>query len=84
MTQKLLSLSTRKTFQPLDPVGDVDVKAFLRNEYENGILSVLSLTQKLSAQTVRRTTWSHTKSTWEAEKIRVNNAMAGSKKVMKQ
>lgn len=80
MTQKLQSLSTRKTFQPLEPVADIDVKSFLKNEYENGILSVIALNQKQSANNIRKTTWSHNKKVWQNEKNKIANAMLGSKK----
>lgn len=80
MTQKLQSLSTRKTFQPLEPVADIDVKSFLKNEYENGILSVIALNQKQSAQNIKRNTWSHNKKVWQTEKNRIANAMLGSKR----
>lgn len=79
MTEKLQSLSTRKTFQPLEPVADIDVKSFLKNEYENGILSVIALNQKQSAQNIRKTTWSHNKRVWETEKNKIANAMLESK-----
>ena len=79
MTEKLQSLSTRKTFQPLEPIADIDVKSFLKNEYENGILSVIALNQKQSAQNIRKTTWSHTKKVWQTEKNKIANAMLESK-----
>lgn len=79
MTEKLQSLSTRKTFQPLEPIADIDVKLFLKNEYENGILSVIALNQKQSAQNIRKTTWSHTKRIWQTEKNKIANAMLESK-----
>lgn len=41
ISQKLESLSARKTFEPLDPISDTDIQGFLKNEKENSILSVI-------------------------------------------
>lgn len=41
ISQKLNTLSTRKTFEPLDPIADTDITSFLRNEKENAILAVI-------------------------------------------
>lgn len=40
ISQKLDTLSSKKTFEPLDPISDTDIQSFLRNEKENAILSV--------------------------------------------
>lgn len=77
MTQKLQALSATKTFQPLEPVADIDVKSFLKNEYENGILSVITLNQKQSALNIRSTTWNHSKKVWLLEKNKITNSLLG-------
>lgn len=41
ISQKLETLSSRKTFEPLDPITDTDIQGFLKNEKENSILSVI-------------------------------------------
>lgn len=41
ISQKLETLSARKTFEPLDPISDTDIQGFLKNEKENSILSVI-------------------------------------------
>lgn len=41
ISQKLETLSSRKTFEPLDPISDTDIQGFLKNEKENSILSVI-------------------------------------------
>lgn len=46
ISQKLETLSVAKTFEPLEPVRDVDIQAFLRNERENAILSVIEESRK--------------------------------------
>lgn len=46
LSQKLESLSSRKTFEPLDPIADTDIQSFLKNERENAILSVIDEVHK--------------------------------------
>lgn len=46
ISQKLDSLSSKKTFEPLDPISDTDIQSFLRNEKENAILSVIEQVHK--------------------------------------
>lgn len=46
ISQKLNSLSTRRTFEPLDPIADTDIESFLRNEKENAILSIIEQVQR--------------------------------------
>ncbi|KAG8291311.1 Nucleoporin nup93 [Homalodisca vitripennis] len=46
LSQKLESLSTRKTFEPLDPVPDNDIHSYLKNEAENAILTLIETTHK--------------------------------------
>lgn len=41
LTQKLESLSARKSFEPLNPVADTDVEGYLKNERENAIIAVI-------------------------------------------
>lgn len=46
ISQKLETLSARKTFEPLDPIADTDIQGFLKNEKENAILSVIAEVNK--------------------------------------
>lgn len=46
ISQKLHSLSSQRTLEPLDPVADTDIQSFLRNEKENAILSVIEEVHK--------------------------------------
>ena len=46
ISQKLSSLSARRTFEPLDPIADTDVVSYLRNEKENAILSIIEQVHK--------------------------------------
>lgn len=46
LSQKLEVLSTRKTFEPLEPIPDADIQSFLKNEKENAILSIIEETHR--------------------------------------
>ena len=46
ISQKLSSLSARRTFEPLDPIADTDIVNYLRNEKENAILSIIEQVHK--------------------------------------
>lgn len=41
ISQKLEMLSSRKTFEPLEPIAPQDIQSFLKNEKENSILSFI-------------------------------------------
>lgn len=41
ISQKLETLSSKRTFEPLQPIADSDVESFLRNERENSILVLI-------------------------------------------
>lgn len=46
ISQKLSSLSARRTFESLDPIADTDIVSYLRNEKENAILSIIEQVHK--------------------------------------
>ena len=46
VSQKLESLSSAKTFEPLEPVRDTDIYGFLKNERENALLTAIEQTRK--------------------------------------
>lgn len=50
LTQKLESLSARKSFEPLNPVADTDVEGYLKNERENAIIAVIEEINKNVSQ----------------------------------
>lgn len=77
ISQKLESLSARKTFEPLDPIADTDVQGFLRNEKETAILSVIEEVHKTSYQSAQNQKWEHILSDWKQEKIKLMNALIG-------
>ncbi|XP_031627562.1 nuclear pore complex protein Nup93-1-like [Contarinia nasturtii] len=77
ISQKLESLSARKTFEPLEPISDTDVQGFLRNEKETAILSVIEEVHKNSYLSAQNQKWEHILSDWKQEKIKLMNALIG-------
>ncbi|XP_068159927.1 nuclear pore complex protein Nup93-1 [Drosophila tropicalis] len=79
LTQKLESLSARRSFEPLDPVTDSDVKGYLKNERENAILSVIDETNRSIFDSVERSKWRCIYAEWGREKERLLNSLVGPK-----
>uniref|UniRef100_A0A1A9WVB1 Nuclear pore protein n=1 Tax=Glossina brevipalpis TaxID=37001 RepID=A0A1A9WVB1_9MUSC len=77
ISQKLESLNTRKTFEPLDPTSDTDVRSFLKKEKENTILSVIEEVHKNAFQSAQKRKWEHIKAEWREEKVKLMNALVG-------
>uniref|UniRef100_A0A7G3AGN5 Nuclear pore protein n=1 Tax=Lutzomyia longipalpis TaxID=7200 RepID=A0A7G3AGN5_LUTLO len=78
ITQKLETLSSRKTFEPLEPIADTDIQSFLRNEKENAILSVIEEVHKETYKSAQKQKWDHIVSDWREEKVKLMNALIGS------
>ncbi|XP_063617418.1 nuclear pore complex protein Nup93-like [Cydia splendana] len=77
ISQKLDTLSSKRTFEPLQPIADSDVESFLKNERENAILSLIDEVNRNALQTVEDQKWEHMVSEWNKEKIKLMNAMIG-------
>ncbi|KPJ12259.1 Nuclear pore complex protein Nup93 [Papilio machaon] len=77
ISQKLETLSSKRTFEPLQPIADSDVESFLKNERENAILSLIDEVNKNSLQTTEDQKWEHMLSEWNKEKTNLMNAMIG-------
>ncbi|XP_053608386.1 nuclear pore complex protein Nup93-like [Plodia interpunctella] len=77
ISQKLETLSSKRTFEPLQPIADSDIESFLKNERENAILSLIDEVNKNSLQTTEDQKWEHMLSEWNREKIKLMNAMIG-------
>ncbi|KAG6450374.1 hypothetical protein O3G_MSEX006577 [Manduca sexta] len=77
ISQKLETLSAKRTFEPLQPIADSDIESFLRNERENAILSLIDEVNENSLQTTEDQKWEHMLSEWNREKIKLMNAMIG-------
>ncbi|XP_053681356.1 nuclear pore complex protein Nup93-1-like [Anopheles nili] len=77
ISQKLETLSSRKTFEPLDPIATTDVQNFLRNEKENAILAVIEEVHKNSYLSAESQKWDHMMNDWKQEKVKLMNALIG-------
>ncbi|KFB38186.1 AGAP003459-PA-like protein [Anopheles sinensis] len=77
ISQKLETLSSRKTFEPLDPIATTDVQNFLRNEKENAILAVIEEVHKNSCLSAETQKWDHMVNDWKQEKVKLMNALIG-------
>uniref|UniRef100_A0A336LSA7 Nuclear pore protein n=1 Tax=Culicoides sonorensis TaxID=179676 RepID=A0A336LSA7_CULSO len=75
ISQKLEALSTRKTFESLDPITDTDIESFLKNERENAILSVIEEVHKASHKEAEHKKWNNIMNDWKYEKAKLMNAL---------
>ncbi|XP_014207359.1 nuclear pore complex protein Nup93 [Copidosoma floridanum] len=75
IAQKLNSLSTRRTFEPLDPIADTDIVSFLRNEKENAILSIIEQVHRDTFETNRVQQLEHVLGEWKQMKHEIINSM---------
>ncbi|XP_051169702.1 nuclear pore complex protein Nup93-like [Leptopilina boulardi] len=75
ISQKLNSLSTRRTFEPLDPIADTDIVSYLRNEKENAILSIIDQVHKDTFQSNRVQQLEHILGEWKQMRYEIMNAM---------
>ncbi|XP_034479428.1 nuclear pore complex protein Nup93-1 [Drosophila innubila] len=77
LTQKLESLSARKSFEPLNPVSDTDVEGYLKNERENAIIAVIEETNVNIFKSVDRNRMRCIYAEWGEDKERLLNALVG-------
>ncbi|KAG7207484.1 hypothetical protein KM043_009116 [Ampulex compressa] len=75
ISQKLNSLSTRRTFEPLDPIADTDIVSYLRNEKENAILSIIEQVHKDTFELTRVQQMEHMLGEWKQMRFEIINAM---------
>ena len=75
ISQKLNSLSARRTFEPLDPIADTDVVSYLRNEKENAILSIIEQVHKDTFELTRAQQMEHMLGEWKQMRFEIINAM---------
>ncbi|KAK2144899.1 hypothetical protein LSH36_721g01052 [Paralvinella palmiformis] len=78
VSQKLESLSSAKTFEPLEPVRDTDIYGFLKNERENALLTAIEQTRKNTLEEAEQRHWETMENEWEREKQKILNALVGS------
>ncbi|KAK0095819.1 hypothetical protein PV326_007293 [Microctonus aethiopoides] len=75
ISQKLNSLSARRTFEPLDPIADTDVVSYLRNEKENAILSIIEQVHNDTFELNRVQQMEHMLGEWKQIRFEIINAM---------
>ncbi|XP_034946888.1 nuclear pore complex protein Nup93-like [Chelonus insularis] len=75
ISQKLNSLSARRTFEPLDPIADTDIVGYLRNEKENAILSIIEQVHKDTFELNRIQQMEHMLGEWKQMRFEIINAM---------
>ncbi|XP_023288792.1 nuclear pore complex protein Nup93, partial [Orussus abietinus] len=75
ISQKLTSLSARRTFEPLDPIADTDIVSYLRNEKENAILSIIEQVHKDTFELNRVQQLEHMLGEWKQMRFEIMNAM---------
>lgn len=78
ISHRLESLSTAKTFEPLEPVGDTNIKGFLRNERENDLLAVIEEKKQNAFQQAEQRFWDSLQSEWDQDKQRILDTLIGS------
>ncbi|XP_056638972.1 nuclear pore complex protein Nup93-1 [Diorhabda sublineata] len=78
IAQKLESLSTKRTFEPIQPVADLDIYNILENETRNQILSVFDSGYNKMLAFTYDMAWEHQQSEWKQEKRKILNAMSTS------
>lgn len=77
VTQKLQVLSSRKTFEPLDPIPITDIQSFLKNESENAILQLIESTNKSTFDCVERLHTRKLFEEWGSHKTNLMNSLLG-------
>ncbi|RZB77466.1 nuclear pore complex protein Nup93 [Asbolus verrucosus] len=75
--QKLESISTKRTFESIEPVEDVNTVGILENEIQNCILSVFETGFNKCMKTISDCSWEHQSGEWKQEKRKILNSMIG-------
>ncbi|KAL3282768.1 hypothetical protein HHI36_005935 [Cryptolaemus montrouzieri] len=75
IVQKLESISTKRTFEPIEPVEDLDLGSLLENEVRNCILSVVESGYSSCLKSVYDNAWEHQAGEWKQEKRKILNSM---------
>ncbi|BES88517.1 Nuclear pore complex protein [Nesidiocoris tenuis] len=75
--QKLDTLCSRRTFEPLDPVPLTDIQSFLKNESENAILQLIESTHQNTFNHVDNLHHTKVFEEWHGHKTNVMNSLLG-------
>ncbi|GIY44503.1 nuclear pore complex protein Nup93 [Caerostris extrusa] len=77
ISQKIESLTTARTFEPVEPIRETDIQGFLKNERENAMLSVIEESKKATFERSDKVFWETLENEWEQEKLKILNALIG-------
>lgn len=80
LSQRLESLNTTKTFEPIEPVVETDIQGFLKNERENSILATIEETKRRTFEESEKLFWDSLEDEWEREKQKILNSLLGAGK----
>lgn len=80
LSQRLESLNTTKTFEPIEPVIETDIQGFLKNERENAILATIEETKRRTFEESEKLFWDSLEDEWEREKQKILNSLLGAGK----
>lgn len=75
IAQKLESISTKRTFEPIHPVEDLDISNILENEIRNKILAAFDTGYNEMMESTYQTSWEHQEAEWKQEKRKILSAM---------
>lgn len=75
IAQKLESISTKRTVEPIQPVEDIDIPNILENEIRNSILAAFDSGYNEMLESTYQTSWEHQEAEWKQEKRKILNAM---------
>ncbi|KAG5887107.1 hypothetical protein JTB14_000740 [Gonioctena quinquepunctata] len=76
IAQKLESISTKRTFEPIQPVEDFDINSILENETRNKILATFDSGYNEMLAFTYDTAWEHQNAEWKQEKRKILGAMS--------
>ncbi|ENN73001.1 hypothetical protein HUJ04_005601 [Dendroctonus ponderosae] len=77
IVQKLESISTKRTFEPIEPVDDLDIANILQNEIRNKILEAFDSGYNEMLKSTFENAWEHQQAEWKQEKMKILNALGG-------
>ena len=80
ISQRLESLNTTKTFEPIEPVIETDIAGFLKNERENAILTIIEDSKRQTFESIEKMFWESLEDDWEREKQKILNSLLGAGK----
>lgn len=68
ISNRLETLTTARTLQPLEALADTDIAAFLRNERENAIITAIEDSKRRTSEEVEKLYWKQQQAEWEQRK----------------